>query len=168
MFDHQAAINPVCRRECPTRWCCATGFLVSVPLSETEIHRIADRVGRNDFHRMTSSGSVLRTRPNGYCVFFDPVVRSCTIYPDRPFDCRLYPFDFYTAFGRLQWLLWDCPYSRHITPSGIETELTRLETDCLAELERIWDYENESIDLDHPDGFRVLRRMRVRRPITSL
>jgi hypothetical protein len=46
----------------------------------------------------------------------------------------------------------------------IEEALTRFETHHRQALFRIWHYENESIDLARPDGFRVLRPMRVSGP----
>lgn len=33
-----------------------------------------------------------RERANGDCVFFDPELRQCAIYPVRPAQCRSFPF----------------------------------------------------------------------------
>jgi hypothetical protein len=76
----------------------------------------------------------------------------------------MYPFDFYTAGGNNRWLLWDCAYSRRMDDRFIEKALTRFERLHRRSLFRIWHYENESIDLSRPKGFRVLRPMRIHGP----
>lgn len=161
MDGNNATIEPACRRLCPDRWCCSSRFLVQVPVWADEIDRIARHTGRNDFHERRGNERVLRTRADGYCVFFDRAAKACTVYAVRPFDCGMYPFDFYTGGGDNRWLLWDCAYSRRMDADFIERTLARFERRCRHALHRIWHYENESIDLAHPVGFRVLRPMRI-------
>jgi Fe-S-cluster containining protein len=164
MDGNNATIEPACRRRCPDRWCCSSRYLVQAPVWDEEINRIARYTGRIDFHERRGDERVLRIRPDGYCVFFDQANKTCTIYAVRPFDCGMYPFDFYTAGGDNRWLLWDCAYSRQMDEVFIERALTRFERRHRHALHRIWHYENESIDPTRPVGFRVLRPMRVAGP----
>jgi Fe-S-cluster containining protein len=164
MDGNNATIEPACRRRCPERWCCSSRYLVQVPVWDDEINRIARYTGRIDFHERRGKERVLRTRPDGYCLFFDQRAGTCTIYEVRPFDCGMYPFDFYTAGGNNRWLLWDCAYSRQMDEDFIEAALVRFETHHRQALFRIWHYENESIDLARPAGFRVLRPMAISGP----
>ncbi len=164
MDGNNATIEPACRDHCPDRWCCSSRYLVQVPIWDHEISRIARCTGRIDFYEHRGRGMVLKTKPNGYCVFFNEAAKDCTIYAVRPFDCGMYPFDFYTAGGNNQWLLWDCAYSRRMDDIFIDAALTRFEAHHRPSLFRIWEYENESIDLSNPDGFRILRPMRIPGP----
>lgn len=42
------------------------------------------------------------------CVFFDEDKKRCTIYQDRPFDCRVYPFDILQIDKKYCWIVYSC------------------------------------------------------------
>ena len=42
------------------------------------------------------------------CVFWDEVIGKCSIYKNRPFDCRAYPFDIYFIDGKYHWIVYSC------------------------------------------------------------
>jgi Fe-S-cluster containining protein len=70
----------------------------SVRVSDAEIEALARRLDMADpefraaYTRPLRGGEVsLRDRRGGACVFYDPG-RGCTVYEDRPRQCRSWPF----------------------------------------------------------------------------
>jgi Fe-S-cluster containining protein len=69
-----------------------------VRVSDVEIEVLADRLGlaesefraayTREIHRR---GTSLRERSDGTCVLYD-ALRGCTVYADRPRQCRTWPF----------------------------------------------------------------------------
>lgn len=167
----QSPTDNVCARECPDRWCeCVDRYVpgrsfAAPPLCPVEIDAIR-RSGRTDFCEPNATGIHLKTRADGTCVFFDRERKYCDIYELRPFDCRMFPFDF-VASGpdEAWWVLWDCPYSRHIEMDRIEEILTHFETVYRDRIVDLWEYENECylelIRNQKNNGFRLLRRVKV-------
>jgi len=69
------------------------GFVYATPF---RLRRIADLLGlgerafRRDFVTRDGSGeTMLKLKENGDCIFWD---EGCTIYPERPRQCRTFPF----------------------------------------------------------------------------
>ncbi|HAO19361.1 MAG: hypothetical protein BWK80_19135 [Desulfobacteraceae bacterium IS3] len=151
----------ICQAHCPTRWCCSVQCFVPVPVYPEQIQTIEQFSGKKDFYEKTGSDYTLKTRENQYCIFFDDQKKECGIYPVRPFDCLIYPFDFYAKGNEGWWLVWDCPYSQYLSLDHIDQILTHFETRYAQEFFRIWDYANDSIDPDNPEGFRMLRKMNL-------
>ena len=86
------------RFECTQCGRCCGGVSGTVLVSDDEIEALALRLGvtpeafRARFTYTRRGGDVsLRERANYDCVFFDPE-RGCTVYEDRPQQCRTYPF----------------------------------------------------------------------------
>src|SRR6185295_2455952 len=85
------------RFECTRCGNCCTGEPGYVWLNNKEIATIARLVElpKADFlaayTKMAPRGVTLREKPNGDCVFFDRQ-RGCTIYENRPRQCRTWPF----------------------------------------------------------------------------
>jgi len=42
------------------------------------------------------------------CTFWDEDKKNCSIYNNRPFDCRMYPFDIYFIDGKYRWIVYSC------------------------------------------------------------
>src|SRR4029077_685256 len=42
------------------------------------------------------------------CVFWDERGKKCTIYENRPFDCRAYPFDILLIDSKYHWIVYSC------------------------------------------------------------
>ena len=42
------------------------------------------------------------------CVFWDEDKKMCSIYENRPFDCRAYPFDICLINGKYHWIVYSC------------------------------------------------------------
>jgi len=48
-------------------------------------------------------------KKDGTCVFLDKTGK-CIEYENRPFECRIFPFDILEIDGKLMWVLWEnCP-----------------------------------------------------------
>jgi Fe-S-cluster containining protein len=62
-----------------------------MPLTKRDIERIK-RLGFTEESFVDRRSRIPRLKNvDGHCVFLDPTMNSCTIYPDRPEGCRLYP-----------------------------------------------------------------------------
>ncbi len=42
------------------------------------------------------------------CIFWDENKKMCSIYENRPFDCRAYPFDICLIDGKYHWIVYSC------------------------------------------------------------
>lgn len=77
---------------------CCTGTPGVVWVTEAELAAIARYKGisigemRIQHTRLVGERISLREFANGDCVFLDPRTRGCTIYPERPAQCRTWPF----------------------------------------------------------------------------
>jgi len=77
---------------------CCSGQPGYVYVNDDEIAQISQYLGMDAseflsrFTRETHRERSLVERPNGDCVFLDPVLRSCRIYPIRPRQCKSFPF----------------------------------------------------------------------------
>ncbi len=77
---------------------CCTGAPGYVWVNQEEIAALAVATGHSveEFEKLyvTKVGvrKSLREFPNGDCVFFDGQKRNCTVYQDRPRQCRTWPF----------------------------------------------------------------------------
>ena len=72
-------------------------------IKKTGHENFADDVVINDI-----KGYALRKKSKSEeCVFWDKE-KGCTIYQERPFDCRLFPFDIYKIDGEYTWIVYSC------------------------------------------------------------
>jgi hypothetical protein len=77
---------------------CCTGSPGYVWVNSAEIEALAARLemDRDEFEKKYVKTIGIRKSlvefPNGDCVFFDAVKRGCTVYEDRPRQCRTWPF----------------------------------------------------------------------------
>ena len=61
------------------------------------------------------------------CVFWDEKKKVCGIYENRPYDCRMFPFDIDLVDGEFYWIIYSCnPKSDW---SWTEQHLQKLEND---------------------------------------
>lgn len=80
------------RNVCRDHGCVSCCYGTEMLLSRDDVQRIANLGFKEDFFAVESKGfKVLRNR-DGRCVFHDG--DKCTIYPDRPLGCKLYPVIF--------------------------------------------------------------------------
>jgi Fe-S-cluster containining protein len=88
---------------------CCTGGPGTVRVSDVEIGALADRFGLSDsefrsrYTRTLRGGDVsLKEKPDFDCIFFDRTV-GCTVYEDRPRQCRTWPFWGSVVFSSEAW-----------------------------------------------------------------
>jgi Fe-S-cluster containining protein len=86
------------RFECLRCGSCCTGFSGTVRVSDEEIAKLAQGLGlpetefRENYTRIVGGGIIsLIEKKNTDCIFFDQK-KGCTVYPDRPRQCRSWPF----------------------------------------------------------------------------
>lgn len=150
-----------CASECCTT---ATWDYAPTPLSKQEAERLAERVDITDKLIEYDGYPALKVRDNGYCVFVDEQHMNCTIYSLRPFDCRIFPIDWYLdSRGNAWWVLWDCPLAERMSEQQIEAQLVELEANEADYLREMRHYGNQQVNsqLEAEDGLRVLRRIRL-------
>lgn len=72
--------------------------------------------------------TVIKKKENSpSCIFWDEDKHNCSIYDNRPFDCRAYPFDILEINGKYHWIVYSCnPDSNW---KWAENHLTSLEND---------------------------------------
>jgi Fe-S-cluster containining protein len=77
---------------------CCSGFSGTVRITDDEISAIARRLNlpeaefRNNYTRSVGGGVIsLIEKENQDCIFFDKE-QGCTVYEDRPRQCRTWPF----------------------------------------------------------------------------
>ncbi len=163
---------PSCCRRCAIS-CCLFPIWdnQAPPLCEKEVARIISFTGRTDFFNREEARCTLKAKANGFCHFFDETKRICRIYAARPFDCRIFPFDFF-AVTREEgwWLIWDCPFFQQLDSRSTEAILTFFESTYAEEIIETWDYGNQQYthalmeawnEGDGPRPFRFLRRIEV-------
>jgi Fe-S-cluster containining protein len=86
------------RFECTGCGDCCTGAPGYVWVNGQEIAALATRVGETveeferKYVRRVGIRRTLIEYSNGDCVFFDGQTRKCTVYEDRPRQCKTWPF----------------------------------------------------------------------------
>ena len=86
------------RFECTQCGDCCTGAEGYVWVNQAEIDAMSARLGMDSkvfeaqFVRRIGVRRSLTERPGGDCVLLDPATRGCTVYNDRPRQCRTWPF----------------------------------------------------------------------------
>lgn len=77
---------------------CCTGAPGYVWVTDAEIAALAARLGISvaafeaRYVRLVNGEKSLVELANGDCIFFDRLTRLCTVYEDRPRQCRTWPF----------------------------------------------------------------------------
>ncbi|RLF11215.1 MAG: YkgJ family cysteine cluster protein [Thermoprotei archaeon] len=76
--------------------CCLN---TEMPLTEEDIARL-EALGyiRRDFARV-EEGLIKLRNVDGHCFFYNPELKACMVYENRPEGCRLYPFIYVEGVG---------------------------------------------------------------------
>jgi len=89
---------------------CCTNFVTPF-LTPTEQKNIKKRKYENFSDNLLINGMEvhsLKKKPGtNECVFWDKDI-GCRIYQNRPFDCKLFPFDIYKINGIYTWVVYSC------------------------------------------------------------
>lgn len=95
--------------ECSQCGDCCSGAPGFVWVDETEIEKLAERMEMDvdaferKFVRQVGVRKSLVEYPDGDCIFLDPDSRGCTVYEDRPIQCRTWPFWNSNLSSRREW-----------------------------------------------------------------
>jgi Fe-S-cluster containining protein len=95
---------------CHAKTCCSDHLPPFV--SDDEFKKIEEATGRSDFVTLREINNkikyIMKTKENtDECVFFNSE-KGCTIYQNRPFDCKIFPFDIYKINGIYTWIVYSC------------------------------------------------------------
>jgi Fe-S-cluster containining protein len=97
------------RFECLRCGSCCSGFSGTVRVSDVEISALAHRLGlpeadfRKQYTRVVGGGTIsLIEKKNKDCILFDRE-KGCTVYEDRPRQCRTWPFWRYNVYSPRHW-----------------------------------------------------------------
>lgn len=53
--------------------------------------------------------TIIKKRPQSTeCVFWDKNDKKCSVYENRPFDCKIFPFDIIQKDGKFFWIVFEC------------------------------------------------------------
>lgn len=71
---------------------------------------------------------ILKKKQNSNsCILWDEKQNFCSIYENRPFDCRMFPFDIDWVEGEFHWIVYSC--NPNSDWSWTEQHLEKLESD---------------------------------------
>jgi len=95
---------------CHAKTCCSDHLPPFV--SDDEFKKIEEATGRSDFVTLREINNktkyIMKTKENtDECIFFNSE-KGCTIYQNRPFDCKIFPFDIYKINGIYTWIVYSC------------------------------------------------------------
>ena len=98
-LDRQSTFGYTCNR------CLACCHFKRIQLNPYDIARLARNQGISTTafigRYTTTGGTILRFRDDGACVFLDD--RGCSVHPDRPLVCRLYPLERHVRFSGMEY-----------------------------------------------------------------
>ena len=95
--------------ECSQCGDCCSGAPGFVWVDDAEIEKLAKRMEmeldafERKFVRQVGVRKSLVEYPDGDCIFLDPDSRGCTVYEDRPVQCRTWPFWNSNLSSRREW-----------------------------------------------------------------
>ncbi len=97
---------------CSHQNCCTNS---QEPLVFEHDYELLKKIGKanDDFiKKITINGNqvrALKRKENSTnCIFWDESGKKCSIYSERPFDCRAYPFDIILHDGKFHWIVYTC------------------------------------------------------------
>ena len=56
----------------------------------------------------TNIKAIRKKQDSSQCIFWDNSTSKCSIYENRPFDCKAYPFDILLVDGKYHWIVYSC------------------------------------------------------------
>ena len=97
---------------CQHQGCCTNS---SVPLVFSEDLRALTSIGKSGkeyLQEVTIRDKIVpavkKKNNSNVCIFWDEGKKMCSVYENRPFDCRAYPFDIMFIEGKYHWILYSC------------------------------------------------------------
>jgi len=97
---------------CKTQGCCTDS---AVPLVFSQDYEDLKSIGKasSEFLKEIKingkkAKAIKKKNASTTCIFFDEDERKCSIYQNRPFDCRAYPFDILLINEKYHWIVYSC------------------------------------------------------------
>ena len=97
---------------CSEQSCCTNS---AVPLVFTSDLKKLKKIGKatDQFLKKKKIGKysidTIKKKVNSdMCVFWNENTKNCSIYSERPFDCKAYPFDILKIDGQYHWIVYSC------------------------------------------------------------
>ena len=96
---------------CKTQGCCTNSTVPLVFTSDLTDLKSINKDSADFLHDRNVNGTLIKAinkKPNSNeCIFWDER-KGCSIYKQRPFDCRAYPFDILKIDGKFHWIVYSC------------------------------------------------------------
>ncbi len=97
---------------CKEQGCC-TNSAVPLVFSSDLADLVSINKASDEFlHDRNVNGVLIKAinkkKNSNICVFWDETNSRCSIYQQRPFDCRAYPFDVLKINGKYHWIVYSC------------------------------------------------------------
>jgi Fe-S-cluster containining protein len=147
---------------------CCTGFDAPF-LFENDIKKLKN-IGKasnkfiEDIQVAELSVKSLKKKKNSTnCILWDEETNKCTIYEQRPFDCRMFPFDIMKIDGEYRWIVFSCnPDSNW---KWTEEYLDKLEQDpafseIIENIETFHHTLETEFSEEHPLPYIILRKIK--------
>ena len=111
----------------------------------------------------TSIKTLKRKTNSNTCVFWDEDKKICSIYENRPFDCRMFPFDIEWANDEYHWIIYSC--NPNSDWSWCEQHLKKLEADpqfseVIKNIELFRVTSKNYLDVSKEPPYAVLRKVK--------
>ena len=147
---------------------CCTGFDAPF-LFENDIKKLSE-LGKEEFIEEIKVANMkvksLKKKSNSTnCVFWDERKRTCQIYEDRPFDCKMFPFDIMKIDEQIMWIVFSC--NEESSWEWSEKYLQKLEMDPsfvnIVQNIGIFQHTLETeFSENHPLPYKVIRKVNFR------
>jgi len=118
---------------CTTKICCTGNHVAPPILYLADIARLTN-AGYASFAltNIIKEQTVLtlkKKQNSSNCMFFDETTNQCTVYDNRPFDCKMFPFDLYwdENDNEIYWIVYSC--NKNSDWSWTEQHLKNFEND---------------------------------------
>ena len=157
---------------CKNRPCCTScdsPFLFSEDLVRLKKIKKSDDRYIDTIYVKEKSVKILKKKPNSsHCVMWDEKKNFCSIYENRPYDCRIFPFDIIKKNNQFFWIVFSC--NDKSDWKWTEEHLQKLESDpqfaeIFANVEYYSSFFISKFDDDSIPPFTILRKIR---PINDL
>ena len=100
---------PLCGN-CKSQGCCTDSAVPLVFDSDFAELQLIDKTSSKFLHDRNVNGNIIKAinkkKNSTECVFW--IDNKCSIYNQRPFDCRAYPFDIIKIGSEYHWIVYSC------------------------------------------------------------
>ena len=97
---------------CKSHGCCTDSAVPLVFDSDLAELESIGKATTEFLHDRTVNGNIIKAinkkKNSTHCIFWDEKESKCSIYHQRPFDCRAYPFDILKINNTYHWIVYSC------------------------------------------------------------